>query len=65
MCVLTIGVRDSCLTGLPIEGAILNRQHDDDYSGLQIFAGLSLLVGGCFLAASTFFLARERGTWKV
>ncbi|KAJ5584960.1 uncharacterized protein N7459_004760 [Penicillium hispanicum] len=60
-----IAISVSCLTGLPIEGAILNRQHGDNYSGLQIFAGLSLLLGSCFLAASTFLLARERGTWKV
>ncbi|CAJ2511204.1 Uu.00g068290.m01.CDS01 [Anthostomella pinea] len=55
----------SCLTGLPIMGAILNRQHDADYSGLQIFAGCSCLLGSGFLAASTYLLAKLRGTWKV
>lgn len=55
----------SCLTGLPIEGALLHRQHDDDYSGLQIFAALSLLLGTLFLGMSTYFLSKQRETWKV
>jgi hypothetical protein len=55
----------SCLTGLPIEGALLHRQHDNDYSGLQIFSGLSLLLGTVFLGLSTTGLAKQRGTWKV
>jgi hypothetical protein len=55
----------SCLTGLPIEGALLHRQHDNDYSGLQIFSGLSLLLGTLFLGLSTSGLAKQRGTWKV
>lgn len=55
----------SCLTGLPIQGALLHQQHDNDYSGLQIFSGLSLLLGTVFLVLSTSGLAKQRGTWKV
>lgn len=55
----------SCLTGLPIEGAILNRQHNTDFSGLQIFAAVSILIGTGCLALATVFLRRECKTWKV
>ncbi|KAF7588895.1 hypothetical protein BBP40_005045 [Aspergillus hancockii] len=39
---MIIGV--CCLTGLPIMGAILNRQGNTDYSGLQLFSGISCLL---------------------
>ncbi|EED24291.1 MFS transporter, putative [Talaromyces stipitatus ATCC 10500] len=53
------------LTGLPIMGAILNRQSGTDFSGLQIFASMSALLGTGFLAVSTYFLSRARETWKI
>lgn len=46
-------------------GAILNRQGGSDFSGLQIFASVTALLGSGFLAVSTYFLSRARGTWKV
>ncbi|KAK4140138.1 major facilitator superfamily domain-containing protein [Dichotomopilus funicola] len=55
----------SSLTGLPIMGAILNRQGDTDYSGLQIFAVATCLIGTGLLAASTYYMGRSHGTWKV
>ncbi|THC94859.1 hypothetical protein EYZ11_005660 [Aspergillus tanneri] len=39
-----------CLTELPIMGSNLNRQHDTDHSGLQLFAAISILIGTGFLA---------------
>ena len=46
-------------------GAILDRQNETDYSGLQIFAGASAVLGAGMLAASTYALARERKTWRI
>jgi hypothetical protein len=46
-------------------GAILNRQSGTDFSGLQIFASVSPLLGSGFLAVSTYLLSRVRGTWKI
>jgi len=53
------------LTGLPVMGAILNKQDQVDFSGLQIFASASTLVGTALLAASTYFLGKTRKTWKI
>lgn len=53
------------LTGLPVMGAILNSQNKADFSGLQLFASLSTLVGTGLLAMSTYFLSRMRKTWKI
>ncbi|KAI9730904.1 MAG: hypothetical protein M1834_005622 [Cirrosporium novae-zelandiae] len=55
----------SCLTGLPILGAILNRQHDVDFSGLQIFAAVSILLGTAMSGGARFFVARLNKTWRV
>ncbi|KAF1964887.1 MFS general substrate transporter [Bimuria novae-zelandiae CBS 107.79] len=55
----------SNLTGLPLMGAILNRQHDADFGGLQIFAGVTCLLGAGLLGLSTLFLSRTQKTWKV
>jgi hypothetical protein len=46
-------------------GAILNRQGDTDYSGLQLFAAVTCLVGTGLLAASTYYMGQSHGTWKV
>lgn len=46
-------------------GAILGRQNNDDFSGLQIFGGVSAILGGAILAISTNTLAKTRNTWKV
>jgi hypothetical protein len=46
-------------------GAILSREGDTDYSGLQIFSGASLLVGTGVLIVSTYLIAKMKGTWKV
>ncbi|KAI0547028.1 major facilitator superfamily domain-containing protein [Xylaria curta] len=55
----------SCLTGLPIMGAILDRQGGHNYSGLQIFSGTACLLGGVLLAISTYILSRSRKSWNV
>jgi len=55
----------SNLTGLPIMGAILNRQHDTDFMGLQVFAGVSCVLGACLLGYSTLILSKTNKTWKV
>jgi MFS family permease len=55
----------SCLTGLPIMGAILNRQGDHDYSGLQVFGGSSCLLGSVLLLGATLLLGKTQGTRKV
>jgi hypothetical protein len=46
-------------------GAILNRQHDTDFMGLQVFAGVSCLLGACLLGYSTLLLSKTHKTWKV
>ena len=55
----------SNLTGPPIMGAILHQQGDRDYSGLQIFSGVSCITGCVFLIAATYTLAKKQGSWKV
>ena len=59
--VLTSG---STLTGLPIMGAILDRQQGD-FVGLELFAAVSVLVGCVFLTVSTKVLGKMRNTWKI
>ncbi|KAF9882669.1 hypothetical protein FE257_005663 [Aspergillus nanangensis] len=54
----------SCLTGLPTMGAILNRQHNTDYSGLQIFSSCVCLLGSLGLAGATYLLGKSRETWR-
>ncbi|KAL2810568.1 MFS general substrate transporter [Aspergillus granulosus] len=55
----------SSLTGLPIMGAILDRQHNTDFLGLQLFSSISVLLGFAFLVVATCLLSRAQGTWKV
>jgi MFS family permease len=54
-----------CLTGLPIMGAILNQQGGKNFAGLEIFAGVSALLGASLLSMSTYQMACSRGTWRV
>lgn len=46
-------------------GAILNRQKNVDFSGLQIFAAVCILLGATLTAGATYFFARLSKTWKV
>lgn len=46
-------------------GAILAKQGSHDYSGLQIFSGISCVVGGGFLIAATCILGKSQGSRKV
>lgn len=46
-------------------GAILDRQGGTDYSGLQIFASVSTLVGAGSMALSAYLLSRLEKTWKI
>ncbi|KAE8344774.1 hypothetical protein BDV24DRAFT_148638 [Aspergillus arachidicola] len=47
---MIIGV--SCLAGLPIMGAILNRQGNTYFSGLQLFGGITCVLGASAIAAA-------------
>ncbi|KAJ2902298.1 3-oxoacyl-[acyl-carrier-protein] reductase [Zalerion maritima] len=54
----------SVLTGAPIQGAIITAQ-GGSYVGAQAFAGVSLLIGSGFLAASRIARSRSRGKgWR-
>jgi hypothetical protein len=55
----------SSLTGLPIMGAILERQGSMEYSGLIIFSGVGSIVGAALLVVATYLLGKKLGTWKV
>lgn len=46
-------------------GAILAKQGSHDYSGLQIFSGVSCVMGGLFLIAATYCLGKTQGSRKV
>ncbi|KAB2573373.1 Aspyridones efflux protein apdF [Lasiodiplodia theobromae] len=48
------------LTGLPIEGAIKDRE-GDSFKGLMVFAGVSMLLGGCLHLATRVL----KGGWAV
>ncbi|KAJ5643634.1 uncharacterized protein N7484_006141 [Penicillium longicatenatum] len=54
----------SCLTGLPIMGAILGKQHNSTYEGMQVFAIVTMFVGFVFLLVSRNVLAAAHGTWR-
>jgi hypothetical protein len=49
----------SCLTGLPIEGAIL--AEEGSFLGLQLFAACCILVGTCLIAGARVSL----GGWSM
>ena len=55
----------SCLTGLPIMGAILSRQSGVDFAGLTIFAAVAALLGASLLVCSTYLVSKSYGIWKV
>ncbi|OAA36872.1 Major facilitator superfamily domain, general substrate transporter [Metarhizium rileyi] len=55
----------SCLTGLPIMGGILDSQQGSNYMGLQLFSGLSCLLGAGMLVGSTYLFTKFFKTWKV
>ena len=46
-------------------GAILGRQGGDNYSGLQIFGGVSCLFGSILLTGATHLFGKTQGSWKV
>lgn len=54
----------STLTGLPIMGAILGRQHNTTYMGMQVFAIVTMFLGSLFLFVSRNVLAAAHGTWR-
>lgn len=55
----------SCLTGLPIAGAILARQSNGSFLGLQIFAMNSVFIGAAMILVSTFLSGRISKTSTV
>ncbi|KAH8691637.1 major facilitator superfamily domain-containing protein [Talaromyces proteolyticus] len=55
----------SCLTGLPIMGAILARQNNSDFLGLQLFGGCSILLGAGLTGVSTLILGQRNMNRKV
>lgn len=46
-------------------GSILSRQGNDNFAGMQIFAAVAALLGGCLIALSTYLLGSSRGTRRV
>jgi hypothetical protein len=46
-------------------GAILDRQNDASFTGLQIFCGASALLGAGLLATATYMLGTTRKTRKI
>ena len=54
----------STLTGLPIMGAILGRQPNSTFVGLQVFAIVTMFLGSLFLLVSRNILAAAHGTWR-
>ncbi|PIG88339.1 hypothetical protein AARAC_001371 [Aspergillus arachidicola] len=54
----------STLTGLPIMGAILGRQHNSTFKVLQVFAIATMFIGFVLLLISRNVLAAAHGTWK-
>lgn len=46
-------------------GAILDGQHDTDFSGLQLFGGCTSLVGGVLIGVSAYYMSKLKYTWKV
>jgi MFS family permease len=60
----TVLMSRSTLTGLPIMGAILGRQHNTTYMGMQVFAIVTMFIGSVFLLVSRNVLAAAHGTWK-
>ncbi|PYH94560.1 MFS general substrate transporter, partial [Aspergillus ellipticus CBS 707.79] len=55
----------ACLTGLPIMGAILQKQNYTDYSGLQLFGACCGLLGATLVGGSTLLIRKRRGSKKV
>lgn len=60
----TVLISSSTLTGLPIMGAILGRQHNSTFMGLQVFAIATMFIGFVLLLISRNVLAAAHGTWK-
>ena len=54
----------SALTGLPIQGAILNSENGS-YLGLQIFSAVTMIAGGLLIGVARMFLASSLGSAKV
>lgn len=48
-----------CLTGLPIMGAILSRQSNESFLGLQLFGACSIMMGAVFMGVSAFIYGRR------
>lgn len=45
-------------------GAILGRQHNETYMGMQVFAVVTMFLGFLFLLASRNVLSAANGTWR-
>ncbi|MCJ1384951.1 hypothetical protein MMC17_008069 [Xylographa soralifera] len=54
----------AALTGLPIQGVILTAQNGS-YLGLQIFSGVSMVLGGLVIGVARSFIASEHGSARV
>lgn len=53
------------LTGLPIQGAILNLQGGYNYTGLQIFAIVAGFIGFGLVALATVLFGKQYRTRRV
>ena len=52
------------LTGLPIQGAILNQQNGS-YLGLQLFSAVVMVAGGITIGVARMFIASSSNSAKV
>lgn len=48
-----LGISVAALTGTPIGGALINNDHGG-YLGAQLFAAVTVSVGGCLMVAARF-----------
>jgi hypothetical protein len=45
-------------------GAILGRQHNSTYMGMQVFAIVTMFIGFLLILVARNILAKAHGTWK-
>ena len=52
------------LTGLPIQGAILNAENGS-YLGMQVFSSVAMILGGLIIGLARMSIAATSGSAKV
>ncbi|KAE8137696.1 hypothetical protein BDV38DRAFT_246065 [Aspergillus pseudotamarii] len=51
--------------GVTYHGTISNCQGDTNFSGLQLFGGITCLLGACAIAAAAYLLGNLRQSKKI